>query len=299
MILLTGGTGFLGQKLLENWTQKNFRIRVLCLPGESKLILKHPNVEVWIGDLKNPESLKGITKGIEVVYHFAGIILSDKENEFDLVNHKGTENLLSLSVKTKVNQFIYISSASVTLSTLSPYSKSKIDAEMKVKSSGINYTIIRPTLIMSKYGGLEFNIFFDTLRRFPVFPLIDRGKYLKQPVFAEDIVQAIFSIHMNEKTFNKTYNLSGGESLSLKEFANLCNKELKRKSLFISLPRWLVLFIVKLLRLILKKPPIDEYMVIQLTEDADLCHANATKDFNYRPRSVRDFISKALESRSL
>lgn len=299
MILLTGGTGFLGQKLLEHWTEQKFHIRILCLANESELILKHSNIEVWTGDLKDPKSLEGITKDIEVVYHFAGIIFSEKEDEFDLVNHIGTENLLLESIKSKVSQFIYISSASVTLSVYSPYSRSKVNAEKKVEKSGLNYTIIRPTLIISKYGGLEFNIFLKMLKKAPIFPLVDGGRYLKRPVFAGDIVQAIFSIHMNKNTFNKVYNLSGGESLSVKEFASLCKRGLGKKFLFISLPKWFVLFFVKLLGFIFRKFPVDEYMVIQLTEHADLCHANATEDFGYRPKGVSIFISKALENKVL
>ncbi len=110
--LVTGATGFIGGHLLNRLLRDGRRVRIFCRRPPSANIANHPQVEVMIGDLGDPEAVDRAVAGTEVVYHIAGVI-HGAADEFKRGSVAGTTNIVNSTLKHGVKQLIYISSLSV------------------------------------------------------------------------------------------------------------------------------------------------------------------------------------------
>jgi len=153
---------------------------------------------------------------------------------------------------------------------------------------GFAHTIVRPTLVYDENGGQEFMLFRRYLRRFPVVPFIGPGTARKRPVFSDDVVDGLVRIAGNPICFGKTYNLSGPESITLGELARLVIELEGAQRPFLHVPLPVCRALAAALGRVMKSPPITPYAIAGFTNDADLDCAQATRDFGYAPRGVRD-----------
>ena len=110
--LVTGATGFIGGHLLNRLLRDGRRVRVLCRRPPSSEIANHPQVEVVIGDLGDPDAVARAVAGTEIVYHVGGVV-HGAADEFVRGSVAGTENIVNSSLRYGVKQLIYVSSLSV------------------------------------------------------------------------------------------------------------------------------------------------------------------------------------------
>jgi len=300
-ILITGGTGNMGRRLTQKLIEKGHEVVVLTLPNDpnSEAAIRQ-GARVLYGDVSKRETLKGILDGIDTVYHLAAVILSPKDASiFERVNAQGTRNMVELAEKGGVRHFILVSSASVVYDHQNPYSLSKRAAERAVRSSGIPvWTVVRPTLAYEDGGTIEFVRFVEYLRKFPVVPFIGNGASLKRPVFVEDIIQGLSEMAGNGKTHQKTYNLSGGNALSLRQMADLLLIHMgeKRPILPIPLPICRILSLTErvLSKMTHHEPVLSWQTISGVTQDANLDPTEAMNDLGYSPRTFEEGLTQLV-----
>ena len=283
MILITGGTGVMGRALIKGL---NKNIRVLTLPDDPNARAV-TDADIIYGDVSESDTIQGCCENVETVYHLAAVIISFNDEIYTQVNLEGTRNVVNEAVKAGVQHFIYISSASVVYPKTTAYSRSKRQAEKIVRESGLNYTIVRPTLVYDYEGSVEFDIFLDYLRLFPVVPFIGSGRAIKRPVFVEDVIAGLISLHGNPVSYGKTYNLSGGEEISIIDFARLCLELMGLKNRpIVSIPVWLCMLLSKAMGFLMKRPPLRWPVIAGITQDANLLPDLAREELEYRPVKV-------------
>lgn len=297
-ILVTGGAGEIGSQLVHTLSAKGHRLRVLVLPNDpNRDRLNNLDVEVVEGDISNPTSLNRICDGIDTIYHLAAILLGEDKDSFERINHRGTLYLANAALAARVKHFIYISSASVVYPQTTYYSRSKKRAEISLRNivndSQMNLTIVRPTLVFDGKGGLEYALFRKHLERFPLFAfMLGSGRALKRPVFVDDLIDGLGKLATNSTCYNKTYNLSGGEVLSLNKLAKLLLTYADKKRALIHLPLPLVYPFITLAGKIIGKSLLIEHTIAGLSQDADLDPQLAVGDLDYRPRGISEILLK-------
>ena len=296
MILVTGGTGAMGSVLVRMLAQQQNKVRVLCMLDDPFTArVKEIAADIRYADIANKVDIRNVCDGVQTVYHLAAIIISKDEKAFENINVEGTRNITEEAARAGVGHFIYVSSASVTYPAPTPYSLSKRKAEEIVKKSGLTYTILRPTLVYGEKGGQEFDMYLDYLKKFPVVPFIGNGVPLKRPVYVEDVNAGLLAVCGNEKTFGKTYNLSGGEAVSMIDFTRLCLKLMGMgHKPIIHLPIWLCRMIAALMKLIMSDPPLKWQVIAGITQDANLDPADAMADLGYSPAKVSEQLPRVF-----
>ncbi len=209
-VLVTGGSGFIGQHLVRALLAAGRKIRCLAFKGE-EWPKDLSGSEIFPADLLDPVSLKGIGQDIDTVFHLAAFVdppvrliykRADLKNKYFDVNCKGTSNLLDNCGQVK--RFIYLSSTAVigqgspqTEESLcrpaSDYGFSKLEAEERLlrfaKQKKISAVILRPA---SVYGPGDFSwlpVFRSVLRQNVLFP--GAGKNLWQSLFVGDLVDVM------------------------------------------------------------------------------------------------------------
>ena len=296
MILVTGGSGVMGSRLVQGLVESGWKVRALTLPNDPLVSrLSGINCEIFYGDITDASTLKDAFDGIETVYHLAAIIISHDPSVFQKINVQGTKNMVEGASASGVKHFIYVSSASVVYPKTTPYSESKQECERIVKEQkSMYYTIVRPTLAYEKDGGQEFMMFLDYLKKYPVVPFIGRGWALKNPVHVDDLLKGFLAIVGNERCYGKTYNFSGGEEISIWDFAKLLLTHQGIKKPFIAIPVPICKLLSTIMGIFMKHPPLAWNVIAGMTQNANLDHSSATEDLHYKPIGIREGLLKCF-----
>lgn len=286
--LITGAAGVMGTRLTARLRKAGWNVRALVMPGDPlRSRVEQLGCEVREGDVSDARSLSGVCDGVELVYHLAAVIISHDPSVFQRVNRDGTANVVAEAQRSQVEHFVYVSSASVTYPRRTRYAESKLQAERIVASSGLPYTIVRPTLVYEPGGGQEIMMFLDYLKRFPIVPFIGAGGALKRPVWSEDVVRGLELLAGSAIARGKTYNFSGGEAISMRELAELLLFYHDHPRPMVPLPVWACRAAAAALALLMKKPPLTSSAIAGIVNDANLDPSEATRDLGYAPLGVR------------
>lgn len=285
-VLVTGGAGVVGKALCRELLSRGVCARVITLPGDPLAKSLPPQVEVFYGDVTDYNSIRPAFDGVDSVFHLAAILLSTKTEAFERVNAGGTRNVVSACQDAGVRRMLYVSSISVTYPVLTPYGASKLMGESIVKDSDLDWTIVRPTLVIGDGGGVEFNMFARYVKRFPVYFLPGGGKALKRPVRSVDLVTGIASAGLSPLAVGKTYALAGPDVMTMAQMASfiLSNAGLKHK--MIPLPWWIAKRAARLKNWIGGQRVSAEQALAGFLYDAAPEIGNAYSDLDYSPKST-------------
>lgn len=263
-------------------------MRALVLPGDPQSArLTELGCELWEGDICDAEALRDCCRDVAIVYHLAAIIISYDPSAFQRINLEGTAHVVAEAVRSGVQQFIYVSSASVTYPKRTPYAESKLAAEQIVASAGLRHTIVRPTLVYDQRGGQELQMFLDYLLRFPIVPFIGDGSAIKRPVLSDDIVNGLVALAAREVAYGKLYNFSGAEPISMLEFARLLLRHRAQGKPFVHLPVPLCIAAARVMAVFMARPPLTLNAIAGVINDANLDPSEAVRDLGYDPIGVR------------
>jgi NADH dehydrogenase len=260
------------------------------LPHDPKVsLLDGVECEIVYGDVSRADTLKGLCRGVESVYHLAAVIIAYSREVLWRINVEGTRNIVSEASASGVGHFIYVSSASAEWPEGSDYAQSKLAAEAIVKSSSrLKWTIIRPTLTYGRDEGQEFLMFLESLTKYPVVPFIGRGRAMKSPVLADDIVRGLLAVAGNPKAYGQTYNFSGGEDISIRDLARLMLKHKGISKPFLHVPLPACRAAAWVMERTMKRPPLTRYGISRILHEAALDHSSAARDLGYDPVGVRE-----------
>lgn len=288
MILVSGGVGVMGARLVKDLAAAGHRVRALTLPGDpyvSRLAGVH--AEIVYGDITRPETLTKAFEGVTTVFHLAGVILSNDPTIFRRVNTEGTRNMVEAARKAGAGHFVFVSSTSA-IDPISEYAHSKAAAEEIVRASGMAWTIVRPTLVYEREGGLEFMGFLQSLLKYPVVPFVGKGLALKNPVHVDDMGRGLLAIAGNSKSHGKIYNFTGGEEISIRDLARLMLRHQGVTKPFVHIPLPICRAAAFIMERVMKNPPLTGYAITRIEQNASPDSSEARRDLGYAPIGVRE-----------
>lgn len=290
MILVSGGAGVMGARLVRRLVEMGWEVRALVLPHDPLVSrLDGVGCDICYGDVSDKASLHDAFAGVETVYHLAAIIIARDPGLFDKINVQGTRNMVECAAAAGAKHFVLVSSISVVYPQTTPYSLSKRVSESIVRTqNSMRYTIVRPTLAYEENGGQEFMMFMDYLKKYPIVPFIGTGRAIKNPVHVNDIIQGLANIAGNKRAFDKVYNFSGGEEMRIWDLAHLMLAHEGMRKPFVPIPVFLCKLLAALLGLLMQNPPLTWNAIAGIIQDANPDHSPATQDLGYRPIGVRE-----------
>ena len=284
----------MGSRLVKALVDKGNQVRILTLPGDPFVNrLDGLNCDIFYGDVADAATLSGAFEGIETVYHLAAVIIAHNPEIFERINYGGTRNMVDAARAAGVEHFIYVSSAAVAFPNASDYALSKKKGEDYVTAQkDMQFTIIRPTLLYENGGGQEFMMFLEYLKKYPVVAFVGPGSAKKNPVLVEDAVLAMAAIAGNPLTYGKIYNFSGGEVVTIREFAELLLKHTGLSKPIVSIPLPLCRLAALIMEKTMKNPPLTRYAITRIEQDADLDNSATRADLGFNPIGVREGLQR-------
>lgn len=233
-VFVTGANGFIGSHLVRELLEKDYEVNCLVRHTSDISSLKGLPVKIFIGDLREPESLLNPVTDVEYIFHLAAEVSEVSYQAFIDANSSGTKNLLDAAnekAKNTLKRFLFVSSQAAAgpcdgknpLNETTPpnpntwYGKSKFKAEQILNSFSphIPFTIVRPSIV---YGERE-----EDLKK--IFPLISNRiqpkvgilkKYFGM-IYVEDLVDGIIKASKSETTLYETYFLTNPDVITAKE----------------------------------------------------------------------------------
>ncbi len=249
MILVTGGTGFVGQEIVVELLRLGQRVRLLVRNPEKAGALPFARqVELARGDVLKPETLPAAMTDVKVVIHLVGFIIETAHISYEQGHFEATRNVLVAAQQAGITRWIQMSAAGTRPYARSRYHQTKWRAEELVRQSGLDWTIFRPSLI---YGYDERDRLLNLLKRvltFPVdlaqldsLPLIDGGRPLVQPVSVREVAHCFAAAPTKVEAIGKTFDLVGPVAFTWRELVLKILVVLGRRGLYEEVPLLLLL----------------------------------------------------------
>lgn len=281
MLLVTGITGHSGRYFLEELVKEKYDGPIRCLVRDSSdtsLIDNCGlNLEKVIGNLDDKKFVESCMPGINTVMHIAGIFM--------------TPNIVDAAIKNDVERIILVhttgifskyKSAAEIYQNIEDSIQMKLDSTIRKRPQVI---ILRPTMIYGDMCDTNISVFIKMVDNLRLFPVIDHGSGLVQPVNARDLGRAYYQVLMMEQYKGNDYVLSGRDVISMLDMFSYISRALGKKTYFFNVPVGMGVFFASCLKLITFRK-IDYVEKIQrMVEDRCYSNRRAREDFGYDPIS--------------
>lgn len=254
--MVTGATGFIGSHLVESLLQRGDQVRCLIRKTSDLKWLRNLPIEWANGDCNDKASLKEAVKGVDQIFHLAGVTKAVKEEIYIKVNAIGTENLIHACLEndSHLQKFIYLSSQAAAgpcrngekkkesdqCEPVSPYGRSKRMGEelALVHSREIPLLILRPSAV---YGPRDRDIyaFFKILSK-GVKPCFYNQDQTISMCYVQDVVLAILLASQSKTTSGEIFFLSDGHDYQMEEVGDIFAQAMGVNTVCIRIPEWLI-----------------------------------------------------------
>jgi uncharacterized protein YbjT (DUF2867 family) len=281
-VFVTGGTGFTGSRVVPLLLKHGYQVRCLHRQGSDRSPLRQPEIEWVEGDLSDAQALASSMKGTEALVNIASLGFGH------------TDSILRAAKESGIQRAIFLSTTAI-YTQLDAQSKSiRLTAEQSIQASGLEYTILRPTMIYGSRRDRNMWRLIRFMRVSPLIPVLGDGTYLQQPIFVDDVARAVVSCLSTARTLRKSYNIAGKYALPYNDVIDTIARLLKKPVWKIHLPARPIVSLLSFLERFQVPTPIKAEQVMRLNENKAFTYKAAQSDFDFKPLSFAQGIAIEL-----
>lgn len=238
-VLVTGARGFIGGFLCKRLLAEGYGVAAMATTESNTQYLRDMGMDVRVGDLTNPWTIKGISDGVDIVVHLASRVgyAGTRKQFYDQIL-EATRNLLDASVG-RVSRFVYVSSFCAAGAggltrhmrghreedpekrTGIHYGDAKYDTERLVfqyhRDKDLASTVVRPSNVIGP-GSVWVDGIGTMMQARPFFPLIDGGRHSASLVYIDNLVDGIILAATKDSAKGKTYHFRDDYTVTWKEY---------------------------------------------------------------------------------
>lgn len=230
------------------------------------------NIPFVFGDLNDPASLLRVFSNYGALVNVASI------------GFGAAPAIISTCLASGIKRAVFVGTTAI-YTTLNTTSKGpRTAAEAAIRSSGLDFTLLRPTMIYGTPADRNMVRLLRLIKWSPIVPVFGNGKSLQQPVHVEDVAWAICEALDSPSAVGKEYNISGSSPLDFNDVIHTAANALGRRPLVIHLPATPIVYLLRILERCRVRLPIKSEQILRLNEDKSFRHDDARSDFGYQPR---------------
>jgi uncharacterized protein YbjT (DUF2867 family) len=234
-VLVTGAAGLVGRSLVAELLRRGRLVRGLVRSPVDAEKLKSLGCEAVIGDIRNDNAVAQAVEGIESVVHLVAILRPWRDLTYQSITVEGTQRMLSASNRAGVERFVYVSALGVSSGDRNPYMAAKWQAEEAVKTSGLHYTIFRPSYLYGRNSAF-LDLLFQ-LTSLPIIPVVGPGRQKLQIMLVDDLAVCLAAALDQPAEEHSTYEIGGPEALEYRQILDIvCRVRGKRPKIKLSAP---------------------------------------------------------------
>lgn len=290
-VMVTGGSGFVGSAVLEELISAGNSVNALV--DHRPLQVRGDRIATIPGGLFDHAALDKAVRGCDAVIHLVGIIMEKPSHgvTFERIHVQGTRNVVDAAKRAGIKRYIHMSALGTRAGAVSTYHKTKYAAEEYVRASGLEWTILRPSMIHGPKGEFMQMVAKWARRKAPPFLFMPyfgagllgrKGAGTLQPVYVKDVARAFVEALGNRKTIGEVYLLAGSEQLTWPELHRTSARAIIGKPRAVmAIPAWYARLLTKILPGFLL--PFNEAQVIMSQEDNTCDLTKFKDDFGWEP----------------
>ena len=303
-VVVFGGTGFLGRQLVHRLAAAGAIVRVAVRhPEGARSALPAADltqVTFFRADVREPTSIAAAMAGADAVVNAVSAYVEKGGVTFESVHVQGAETVAREAVRLGVARLVLISGLGADPQSRSPYIRSRGRGELAVQKAFPDATIVRPSAMFGP-GDALFGTLANLARLLPVLPLIGGGRTRLQPVYVEDVAEAVARILADPGTVCRTYELAGPGVYTLRDLVRFTLGVVGKRRLLMPLPFTVAKIQARLFEL-LPSPPLTTGQVDLLKADSVASGAlPGLRELNIPPKAVDEvvptYIGRSLVSK--
>lgn len=279
-LLVTGGSSLIGHFLLPILAQNDTQQTVIALSRQARTAQCNDTNIQWLqGDINQPLA---IARPIQTLLHLAPIwhlpALLQQLHQQDRL----PQRIIAISSTSRFSKVD--SSSDKERGVVEQLISGEVYLQSFAEQQQIAWTIFRPTLIYGAGKDKNVSTISRFVQRFGFFPVIGQAKGLRQPIHAEDIAYACLQCIDELNSFNKAYDLSGGETLTYREMVARVFRTHAKPVRIVSIPARLFRWLILGLRVLPKFKQLTPEMAERMNQDLYFPADQAIKDFAFQAR---------------
>ncbi len=292
MILITGGTGFIGRVLIRHLKALGHPVKILLRPTK-----KNPNLplgipfDVAVTSLDDQRGLQAALKDVDVIYHLASAEYLGRKAKLSQVDVAGTQLLVNAALQSGIKRFFYVSHLGTDMQSAYPLLKAKAIAERIVKDSGLPYTIFKSAIVYGEHDHFTNGLAF-LLKISPYFVMLpDDGSSLLQPIWVEDLATILtWALEMPD-TNHRIIEIGGPELLSFKQICESVANKLEINRQYINVPPIFLNILTELLEIFIPKFPTSVFWLDYLASNRTTQIDSVASNFDLLPVRLNQRIN--------
>ena len=286
-LLVVGGSGFLGGYVLREAARLGHQTLALARSPAAGRAVADRGAYPLPGDLDDARRLDETFAGARCD---ALVCLAS-------LGFGHGPGIVAAAEEAGIPRAVFVSTTAVTTTLHPPTKQIRLAAEQQIRGSGLDWTILRPTMIYGAAGDRNLSRLLRRLSRAPVLPVPDVGERLHQPVHVADVAGAVLASLQREAAVGSLYNLAGPEPLSFAELLRTCADAVGSKTRLIPVSLAPLVALARGYEMVSRHPRIRPEQFLRLGEDKAFAIDDAVRDLGYAPRPFADGIGE--EAREL
>jgi len=279
-VLVTGGAGFTGRRVTRLLVEAGYEVRCLVRPGGRTAPLAELPVELVRGDLADAPALRAALSGTDALVNVASIGFGHGPG------------IVAACEASGVGRAVFFSTTAVFTRLPAPSRSVRLAAEDAIRASGLEWTILRPTMIYGAPGDRNVERLLRLAARHRFLPVVGDGRRRIQPVVVDDLARAAVSALEADRAVRRTYSLPGREPVTFRRFLALAGEAVGKRTVLVPVPVPLALAAASVYEAVVPRPRIRTEQVLRLLEDKDFEWDAAARDLGYDPTDVREGLRR-------
>jgi uncharacterized protein YbjT (DUF2867 family) len=279
-LLVTGGSGFLGQYVLAEATRRGLATAALARSAAAAQVVAARGARPVLGDLDQPARLGDV---------FAAADCDALVNLASL-GFGHAPAILAAARAAGLTRAVFVSTTAVTTKLPARSREIRLAAEDQIRASGLAWTILRPTMIYGAPGDRNLSRLLQVLVRARMLPVPGGGKHLQQPVHVADVADAVLAAVTCPATAGACYDVAGPEPLTFSALLHVSARAVGSRTRLIPVPLTAVTAAVRCYERLSPRPRLRAEQIQRLAEDKAFSIEAAARDLGYAPRPFGDGI---------
>jgi uncharacterized protein YbjT (DUF2867 family) len=279
-VLVTGGSGFLGGRVLPLLVARGGRVTALVRSAAAATVVTALGAEPLPGDLDDPATLDKAfgASGAHALVNLASLGFGH------------APAIVAASERAGITRGIFVSTTAI-FTTIDAASKPRrLAGETTVRESGLDWTVLRPTMIYGTPGDRNLSRLLGLLRRSPIVPIPGGGGRLQQPVHVDDVAAAVVAALDGPASIHRAYELAGPEAMTFRELVTTSAAAVGRRPRLVPVPLRPCIVALRLYERITPHPRLKAEQLERLAEDKAFTIDDARRDLGFAPRDFADGI---------
>jgi uncharacterized protein YbjT (DUF2867 family) len=297
VILVTGGTGFIGRRLVARLMAEGRAVRCLLNKQRAERLPWDSPPEIVVGSILDDEALFRAVSGVDVVIHLENAQWWGRPRDLERIELNGARQLVTAARAARVGRIITLSHLGASPSAAYPLLRYKGMVEDAIKTSGLAYTIIRSGLAFGEDDSFVNHLAMQ-LRVSPgIFFMPGRGEVVLHPIYVDDLVMAVCASLDTIDAVDQVIEIGGAETITLEDLIRTVMRVSSAPRLIVGVPPYLLRWVTSVYGRLLPRSLITGQWLDLLATNRTARLGNLFHYFGIRPRRLEDTLLTYMRGR--